>query len=598
MTKMLQKLLSILTPRERRNFSLILSLAAVSAVFEAVSIAAILPLLSVLANPEIIADHELLAWAYTFLGVPDVLHFQTLLAMGVFVLLVIGIGLKITTLYSMTRYSQMCGFTLSSRLLQGYLRQPYEFFLNRHSSEIGRTVLYEVEQLVNRVLMPGLQLVASALTALFIGAVLFFADPVTATAVVAVLGLAYGAIYLSVRKLLLQLGRQRLEVNETRFRMAQEPIEGVKYVKLRGLEQSYVGRFDRAAFIMARINAVTMVLQGLPRQVLELVGFGGILLFIIVNLMRQEGGLAQLIPTIGLIAFAGIRLLPTLQQLFQAFALLMSGRAILDQVVRDFKENASVIPHRLDARARLPVSQLVEMQDVRYNYPKGEKPAVSSLTLKIPARSTIGLVGGTGAGKTTAVDLLLGLIVPQSGRILVDRVEIDDAMRPRWQRTLGYVPQTIFLTDDSLAANIAFGVPPDEIDMEQVITAAKTAALHNFVASELPQGYETMLGDRGVRLSGGQRQRVGIARALYFDPEVLVFDEATSALDTLTERAVMEAINHLGGQKTIVMVAHRLSTVRGCDRIYLLEQGRVAAAGRYEELIETSDIFREMARHA
>jgi ABC-type multidrug transport system fused ATPase/permease subunit len=598
MIGMYRDLLSILTPQERGRFYLLLCIAAVSALLEAVSIAAILPLLSVLADPAIIVENEFIEQVHALLGMPDVPRFQTILAIGVFVLVVVGIGLKILTLYAMTRYSQMRGFTLSSRLLQGYLRQPYEFFLSRHSAEIGRTVLYEIEQLVGRVLMPALQLVASALTVLFIVAVLVVADPVTATIVAAVLGLAYGTIYLSIRKLLVRLGRERLRVNETRFRMAQEPIEGIKYVKLRGLEKSYVERFRRPALVMARINALTQVLQKLPRQALELVGFGGMLLFIVISLARQEGGLTQLVPTIGLIAFAGIRLLPALQQLFQMLALLKGGQPILQQVVKDFGENAAAPVHRSNVGTRLPLTRSLEMLEVRYSYPAGEKPAVSGLTMVIPARSTIGLVGGTGAGKTTAVDLLLGLIVPQSGQLLVDGVEIDAVTRQRWQRTVGYVPQTIFLTDDSLAANIAFGVLPDEIDMDRVIAAAKTAALHDFVTSELPQGYNTMLGDRGVRLSGGQRQRVGIARALYFDPEVLVFDEATSALDTLTERAVMEAIDRLGGQKTIVMIAHRLGTVRACDRIFLLEKGRVAASGRFDELTEKNDTFREMARHA
>jgi ABC-type multidrug transport system fused ATPase/permease subunit len=591
-------LLSILTPRERQRFFPLLVLAAVAALFEAVSIAAILPLLSVLADPGIIFENGFLARVYTVLDAPDVARFQVFLAVAVFVLVVMGVGLKMVTLYTMTRYSQMRSFTLSSRLLQGYLRQPYEFFLNRHSAEIGRTVLYEVEQLVSRVLMPCLQLVASALTVLFIVAVLFVADPVTAAVVAAVLGITYGAIYLSVRKLLVRLGRRRLEVNETRFRMAQEPIEGIKYVKLRGLEEVYVERFRHPALILARINAVMQVLQQLPRQALEMVGFGGMLLFIIISLARQEGGLGQLVPTIGLIAFAGIRLLPALQQLFQMVALSKSGQSILDQVVRDFRANERTTLLRPNSESRLPFTQLLQMQEVQYAYPAGEKPAVSGLTLEIPARSTIGLVGGTGAGKTTAVDLLLGLIEPQLGRVLVDGVEIDEATRPRWQRAIGYVPQTIFLTDDSLAANIAFGVPPEKIDMDRVITAATTAALHNFVTTDLPQGYDTMLGERGVRLSGGQRQRVGIARALYFDPEVLIFDEATSALDTLTEHAVMQAIERLGGQKTIVMIAHRLGTVRACDRIYLLEKGRVAAMGCYDELVETNGTFQEMARHA
>jgi ABC-type multidrug transport system fused ATPase/permease subunit len=572
-------------------------MATISALFEAVSIAAILPLLSALADPEAIIESVLLARIYKVFDSPEISRFQFLLAAAVFVLVVIGIGLKMTTLYAMTRYSQMRGFTLSSRLLQGYLRQPYEFFLSRHSAEIGRTVLYEIEQLVNRVLMPSLQLVASILTVFFIVAVLVIADPLTATVVAAVLGLTYGAIYLSVRRLLVRLGSQRLQVNETRFRMAQEPIEGIKYVKLRGLEDSYIERFRRPAIIMARINAVTQVIQKLPRQALELVGFGGMLLFIVVSLAREAGGLVQLMPTIGLIAFAGIRLLPALQQLFQMVASLKSGEAILNTVVKDFRENDQTILHNSATETRLPLTELLEMQEVSYTYPAGEKAAVSGLSMRIPARSTVGLVGGTGAGKTTAVDLLLGLIAPQSGRILVDGMEIDGASRPRWQRTLGYVPQAIFLTDDSLAANIAFGVPPTKIDMDRVIAAAKAAAMHDFVMSELPQDYDTILGDRGVRLSGGQRQRVGIARALYFDPEVLIFDEATSALDTLTERAVMEAIDHFGGKKTIIMIAHRLGTVRACDRIYLLDSGCVVDSGNYDELTESNETFREMVNH-
>jgi ABC-type multidrug transport system fused ATPase/permease subunit len=597
MIGMYRDLLSILTPQERGRFYLLLCIAAVSALFEAVSIAAILPLLSALADPGIIAENDLLSTLYALLGMPEIPRFQTQLTVGVFVLVVVGIGMKMATLYAMTRYGQMRGFTLSSRLLQGYLRQPYEFFLNRHSAEIGRTVLYEVEQLVSRILMPSLQLAASMLTVFFIVAVLVIADPMTATVVAGVLGLTYSTIYLSVRELLVKLGRRRLKMNETRFRMVQEPIEGIKYVKLRGLEESYVKRFRRPALVMARINAVTQILQKLPRQALELVGFGGMLLFIVVSLAREEGGLEQLVPTIGLIAFAGIRLLPALQQIFQMISALKSGEAILEEVVKDFHENHRTALYYTDTKMRLPLNRLLEMQDVRYVYPAGEKQVVSSLTIKIPARSTIGLVGGTGAGKTTAVDLLLGLIVPQSGRILVDGIEISDTTRPSWQRTIGYVPQTIFLTDDSLAANIAFGVPSEEIDVDRVITAAKTAALHDFVLSELPQGYDTALGERGVRLSGGQRQRVGIARALYFDPEVLIFDEATSALDTLTERTIMDAIGQLGGYKTIIIIAHRLSTVRACDCIYLLDHGRVVAAGRFDELINDSPTFRKMAGH-
>jgi len=591
-------LLSILLPRERQRFYLLLCIAAVSAVIEAVAIASILPLLSLLTNPEVILESAVIARLNALAGSPEPRTFQIMLAMAVFGLVVVSVGLKMVTLFGIVRYSQMRVFSLSSRLLQGYLHQPYEFFLTRHSSEIGRNVLYEVEQLVSRVLQPSLLIVSNILVVLFIVLVLFLADPMTATVVALVLLVAYGAIYLSVRKVLSRLGRIVLEVNSSRFRMAQEPLEGVKYVKLRGLEDSYVARFRGSARIMARNGALIQVIQTIPRQFLELLVFGGMLLFIIVRLAQDDGRLEDLVPTIGLIAFAGIRLMPALQTVFQMLAKLRSGQSVLDQIAGDIRQNAAARGTERSATEPVAFAHGIHLTDVTYAYPQSEKPTVAQLTMEIPARATIGIVGGTGAGKTTLVDLLLGLIVPQSGCIQVDGQTIDQALRPSWQKSLGYVPQKIFLTDDSLAANIAFGQPTDAIDMDRVIAAAKTAALHDFVLSDLPQGYDTHLGERGVRLSGGQLQRVGIARALYFDPAVLIFDEATSALDTVTEREVMAAIDTLGGQKTIVMIAHRLSTVRACDRIYLLDKGRVAASGRYEDLVETNETFREMARHA
>ena len=232
---------------------------------------------------------------------------------------------------------------------------------------------------------------------------------------------------------------------------------------------------------------------------------------------------------------------------------------------------------------------------MHFTYPEAERPALQGLSLLVPARTTVGIVGGTGAGKTTAVDIMLGLLDPTQGRLLVDGVPITRDNRRDWQRSIGYVPQQIFLTDASVAANIAFGLPPAAIDQAAVERAARTAELHDFVIGELPEGYATLVGERGVRLSGGQRQRIGIARALYHDPDVLILDEATSALDNLTEKAVMDAVHNLGHAKTIVMIAHRLTTVRDCDIIFMLEQGRVVASGSYDELIAHSRQFRALA---
>ena len=274
------------------------------------------------------------------------------------------------------------------------------------------------------------------------------------------------------------------------------------------------------------------------------------------------------------------------------------SKPTLDRLYADMKAaeaNMRTLPPREKDAPALRLTERLELDDVRYSYPLAERPALDGLSLAIPARSTVGIVGGTGAGKTTAIDIVLGLLTPDAGRLLVDGMPIVAENVRAWQRSIGYVPQQIFLTDDTVSANIAFGLDAADIDQAAVERAARIAEIHDFVLREMPQGYATPVGERGVRLSGGQRQRIGIARALYHDPDVLILDEATSALDNLTEKAVMDAVHNLGHAKTIIMIAHRLSTVRACDTIFMLEHGRVVAEGSYDDLIETNRQFRALA---
>ena len=259
-----------------------------------------------------------------------------------------------------------------------------------------------------------------------------------------------------------------------------------------------------------------------------------------------------------------------------------------------FNDTATTEIYTLSLHDALPISEL-QLDNITYSYPQAEHPALIDLSLTIPAKTTVGLVGSTGAGKTTVVDIIMGLLVSQQGEMRVDGIPITGGAIRDWQNNLGYVPQHIFLTDDTVAANIAFGTPPNEIDQDAVERAARIADLHHFVMEELPNGYQTMVGERGIRLSGGQRQRIGIARALFHDPDVLVLDEATSALDNLTEKAVMDAVHNLGHRKTIILIAHRLSTVRECDVIFLLEHGKLKASGTFTELVERDESFSLMA---
>jgi ABC-type multidrug transport system fused ATPase/permease subunit len=492
----------------------------------------------------------------------------------------------------------MRGYTISTRLLQSYLRQPYAWFLEHNSAEIRKSVLNEVDQVVNRVIIAGLKLLASFLLALSIVGFLLFVDPLISIMAATLLGGGYALIYFRLRKVLQRIGKDMLITNGERFRLAQEATGGIKEVKLMGLEDEYVRRFRHAARRRANLTATNQAMGELPRYVLEGLTFAILIAIIFVMLFRSGGNLAAVIPTLGIFAFSVMRLLPSLQQVYASLASMRNGTAVLDHIHEDYTPVLDQFaPQPVAAPLPTPfaLTRLLELKGLDYAYSAAGRPAVRGIDIRIPARTTIGIVGGTGAGKTTVIDLILGLLTPQAGEILVDGVAITEANRRAWQRSLGYVPQSIYLTDDSIARNIAFGIPADRIDMEAVERAARIAALHDFVVQDLPKGYQTLVGERGVRLSGGQRQRIGIARALYSDPSLLILDEATSALDNITERVVMEAVQNIRADKTIILIAHRLTTVRQCDAIFLLEKGQVASVGTYDELVAQNETFRKMA---
>ena len=359
-----------------------------------------------------------------------------------------------------------------------------------------------------------------------------------------------------------------------------------------GLEALMLKSFKRPAKRHAQISASSSVASQLPRYALELVVFGG-LLILSLYLMTKEEGASKTLTVIALYAFAGYRLMPAMQQVFANLTTLRVADSVLDKLYQDMSD----FPSKNTQRNKLKPLQLkhcLTLKDVSYSYAGANRAAIREININILACTKIGVVGVTGSGKTTTIDVILGLLRPQKGALLIDGQIIDDDKIGAWQQTVGYVPQHIFLVDDTIKANIAFGVQAGQIDDAAVETAARNANLHEFVCGT-KNGYDTLVGERGVKLSGGQRQRIGIARALYRNPAVLVFDESTSALDIATERTVMDALNNFNDRKTIILIAHRFSTVRSCDQIFLLDDGRVAESGTYDELMGSSDLFRSMA---
>jgi ABC-type multidrug transport system fused ATPase/permease subunit len=590
----LKKLLALLAKPERKRAGLLMGMILLMAFLDMLGVASILPFIAVLANPELVQTNAVLNTAFTMsshIGIHT--HEQFLFALGVlvFVLLVASLAFKALTTYAQTRFALMREYSIGKRLVEGYLHQPYSWFLNRHSADLGKNILSEVSTVIVNGMFPLMTLMAQSVVALALLILLLIVDPLLALSVGMVLVLSYAGIFAVMSGWLKRLGQARTRANQERFTAVSEAFGAIKEVKVGGLEHSYINRFAGPAKTYAHHQSTAQVVGQLPRYALEAIAFGGMLL-VMLYLMAKSGSFASALPIIALYAFAGYRLMPALQQIYRALTQLRFAGPALDAL---HAELVNLHTHQNTFQDLIPIKNSIVLSHVHYRYPKTIQPALKNLSLTIPAKSTVGLVGSTGSGKTTTVDLILGLLEAQKGSLQVDSQLITVHNRRAWQRVIGYVPQQIYLADATVAANIAFGVDSEDIDQSAVERAAKIANLHEFVTNELTLQYQTMVGERGVRLSGGQRQRIGIARALYNNPQVLILDEATSALDNLTELAVMDAVRNLGHEITIILIAHRLSTVKDCDVIFLLEQGELKAQGTFNELTQIDERFRTMA---
>jgi ATP-binding cassette, subfamily B, bacterial PglK len=594
-----KKAWALLDRRERRNAWIVLAVVIVGALSSAVMIGSVIPFLSVLAEPARIHEVSALAWAYEAGGFTSDYGFLVGLGLASLAVILGANVMQLARTWVVLRYTTMRMHTLSYRLLAAYLRQPYEFFLDHHSGSMSTQILSEAEQVVGQFLTPAANAIASFLTVLVIVALLIWVNPVVALACFVLLGGIYGGTFLLSRKAIARQGKIRAEANAKRYRIANEALGGVKDIKLLGRENAYIARFRQPSQRVARTQVVANLAGQLPQYVMQVVAFGGMIVLCLL-LVDPEGlasgsALGGILPLLGVFAFASQRLIPELSRFYQGLTQLQYGRAAVESVHADLVQKAISGPLPETPPNALGLHHELRLDRVGYRYPKADRAGLRDISLIIRARERIGVVGSSGAGKTTLADLVLGLLRPTEGALVVDGVRITDANLRAWQQTLGYVPQDIFLTDSSVAENIALGIAPEQIDRARVERAARIAQIDRFVCEELPKGYDTVVGERGVRLSGGQRQRIGIARAMYHDADLIVFDEATSALDNITEREVMAAIDNMPGDKTVLIVAHRLTTVRHCDRILMLDGGRVAGFDSWEGLAATSVGFRKVA---
>jgi ABC-type multidrug transport system fused ATPase/permease subunit len=596
-----RKVLEMLTRRERTHFAYVIVLILIAGVADMIGVAAILPFLAVVTDPEILETQPILKWAYEFSDAQTPRAFTILLGVGIFAVIIVGLFIKIASVYAASRFGHMRKHHIAMRLLTGYLRQPYIWFLDKHSSELSKSVLQEVDNMVGSSLLPAMRVLTQIVSIILVLGLLIAVEPTVALIAALVLGGSYGAIFFLVRNRLVLLGRDVVHANSARFRSMNEMLGGIKDVKLMGLETVYLGKFRNPSYSHANALIKSQIIGDLPRYLLEAITFGGMILVILLLMRGGDGDLRSVLPVLGLFAVAGMRMLPTIQRVYASLSVIRSGKTVLNLVHRDImglRDNEGGYTPRGRGDQVLRMRDAISLNGVSYGYPNASGTVLEDLSLTIDASTTVGIVGGTGAGKTTLIDILLGLLTPDTGTVEVDGVPVTRENLRSWQNNIGYVPQHIFLIDATIAANVAFGVPYAQIDHDRVEEVSRLAELHDFVILELPKGYATEVGERGTRLSGGQRQRVGIARALYHDPEVLILDEATSALDNITEKVVMQAVNNLGHAKTVIMIAHRLTTVKDCDIILYMEQGKIVDSGTYDELRVNNTKFRAMIEAA
>lgn len=600
MYKLLKELFTLLSPSQRKRFYVLQILVTLVTIIEIFSVASIIPFMVLVGDMSQLQEDTFIAQVYQSSGITSEPQFMFLIGLCVLTILIISSLISMFTIWKLAMFAYSVGSEISDRLYTYYLRQDWLFHSSGSSAQLTKKIATETVRVTNGILVPLMHVNAKAILALLMTTSIFIYNAKVAIVGTIIFTSTYYTLIRVVKRRLESYGSATTEVMEQRFRLMNEGFGGIKDLLLLGRDNDFIKRFNKTGIFLAFSQGAGTALIQAPRFLIELLAFGSLILLILYLLITYDGDLSIILPILTLYAVGAIKLLPAFQQIYQSIAIINTNTAAFNEIREDLNniKLAELQTSKVkDKQSYLyPKKQLV-LKNISFTYPNKDEKVLNQINISIPARNIIGIVGPSGAGKSTIIDVLLGLIKPQQGYLVVDDTVIDDHNRRSWQNTIGFVAQSIFLSEGTIAENVAFGIPNKEIDLEQVQKALKLANLGEFFES-LSDGIHTKVGERGVQLSGGQRQRIGIARALYHKVEVIVFDEATSSLDGITEKQIMEAIHGLSGHKTIILIAHRLKTVQNCDQIYFIDNGKVDDQGTYEELIEKNERFRNMASHA
>ena len=589
---LLIRLWSHLSRRRQYQFVMLTGLMLVSAFAEVVSLGAVLPFLGILVAPDRVFNHPIVADIAQVWGITSADQLLLPLTVAFAAAALTAGAIRVFLLWISNRLAFASGADLGIDVYRRTLYQPYSTHVARNSSEVVSGMTRKIDGVVFGVLVPLLTMVSSGVLLVVITIALFVIDPIVASVAAVGFGTSYGLItWVSRRRL--NRNSQRIAHEQTQVVKAlQEGLGGIRDVLLDGTQQAYCDIYRDADHPLRRAQSSNIFISITPRYIMESLGMVLIAALAYV-LSGQVGGIATVLPMLGALALGAQRLLPALQHVYYSWAMIAGSHASLDDIIALLDQPLPEEKQQLPPKP-LPFKNAIRFEAVRYRYTSDGPWVLEDLNLTIPMGARVGFVGSTGSGKSTALDLLMGLLMPTDGKLLVDGQPLNGNRVRAWQQTIAHVPQTIYLADASIAENIAFGVPFETIDMDRVQQVASQAQIADFIESG-PDGYNALVGERGIFLSGGQRQRIGIARALYKKANVLVFDEATSALDNATEQSVMDAIEGLSSELTILFIAHRLTTIQRCDIIVELQNGKVVAQGNYEQLLDHSPTFRKMA---
>ena len=598
MLKIIIEFFSLLTPSQRKKFYVLQTLVVIMAFAEIVGIASIIPLMAIAGDPSILERENLLAMLYLKSNIGDPYDFIVYLGIIILAVLITTSCFSMFITWRLAMYATQIGVEIGDRLYSYYLSQDWLFHTMGSSSDMTKKISSETTRITNEILLPLMFLNARAVLAFFIILVMFFYDPIILILGISIFGLAYIALFGIIRKKVKKNSKNISDMFLERFKLMNQGFGGIKEILLLGRSNNLKKRFIKTGNKLAYSEGTIRATASVPRYFLEMLAFSSIIALVLYLIVDAQTNLGLLLPILSVYALAVMKLLPAMQQIYFNVVQIKGGLSAYEAVREDLK-NINTFTVQKDETNQQVWSKHNEiiLKDITFNYPGKTSPALENVSLTIKPNTVIGFVGTSGSGKSTLIDVIIGLIKPQQGEVTIDGTPLIKQNLRAWQNKIGFVPQEIFLTEGSVAENVTFGIAQDLINYEQVKKALKLAYLDEWV-SELENGVHTKVGDRGIQLSGGQRQRLGIARALYYDADVLVFDEGTSALDGISEKNIMGAIHGLTSQKTLIMIAHRLQTVQKCDKIFMMEKGHVVDSGTYQQLLEKNKQFKEMSFHS